>query len=659
NDSLGERVGRFFGNYSAEQKISLNAFNPVICSTLDAPSCYADSNKQTSIHQLEPELVFDLPVLRSLLSETCNTFVELQHAIKNTDMVVNYKKISIIYRSSIRACLENLQHLVLQQGISKSEDNEKYQNLMTVLYSVECIWHLCEKVFLLNTNDSCIVHQLLEWVRFHFPMSEQNAIEMIQAAEEVHTDENYWYVVKDLIMKGQIDVARALLRMHLAADTPCFHETDRILSSIPVLNAYNGLSIQKFRTTWNHWVITIENKLQSGLFSAEPDLEGVVRLIIGESNAWKDVCKTSKCWYEYFPGYLFYTEPTCRDFELPHYVNTWLTQWLSVQGFGRTAHLKHLDRVIHSVMENNLHQVLHDVQNIGDNKWVVTHLTDLLFHAGKLKGLGDDSMSINAFRDNLIFNFGKDLMSRRSFWKFGLNYLEFCKDGPVARELLLVRVPFNKDTEALKLISIAKQIQARGVEQQICRVLVLKYISHARYGNALHWALRSNDTFYIQVVVDYFLKHYTETGEMMCPDILSCIGSRMLISPRLMFLIKYYEFHQCYRDRAFSQAGEILINLLDSNVTPKFFWSSLLADTIPLLEFKEPIIPSKETLIILQHLQNDLIPFIDIEKQCMISKADPITGTSYERKEDLIQLLRLSCARNLSRALIIENTLSS
>uniref|UniRef100_A0A336M568 Nuclear pore complex protein Nup85 n=1 Tax=Culicoides sonorensis TaxID=179676 RepID=A0A336M568_CULSO len=666
-DSLGENVGRYCGNFCTDQKISFHAFEPIISSSRDVPSKHFNQRNKVNVHQLEPEFVFNIPVLRALLSETSNIFVELQKSVANPEIKTNFQKFSLTYRSSIRACLENLQQLVENQDENKldSDLHEKYQNFMTILYSIECIWHLCEKLFLNKANEGMILQNLLEWVRFHFPMSERNALELMQIGQEVDADENYWPVIKDLVIKGQMEVARTLLKMHLSSDTPCFQEAERILSTMPIYSVYGGLSLQKFRTQLKYWAVSAESKVQTGLLAAEPELEEIVRLVIGDRQAWKDLCKTSTCWYEYFPGYLLYTEPTCKNFELPQHVNAWLTQWLSSQNMGRTAHLKHLDRVILSVMENNLHQVLHDIQNIGDNKWVVTHLTDLLFHSGQLQ-LGEGSVeNLNAFRDSLIFDFGTALMARKSFWNFGLNYLEYCSDGPAARELLLLRIPFKTDKEASKLISAARRINSPQCEQQICRVMTKLSINNERYGDALHWAIRSNDQVYIRSVVDVFLHHYTETGEMLSPDNLASIGSRMLVCPRLMFLVKYYDFHQFYRERAFSQAGEVLINLLDSNITPPYFWSSLLADTIPLLEFKEPIIPSKETLTILHHLENDLMPLIEKKKQALKRKEagdaqmeDPIiANTLHGRSEDLVQLLRLSCARNLSRALIIENTL--
>jgi nuclear pore complex protein Nup85 len=84
-----------------------------------------------------------------------------------------------------------------------------------------------------------------------------------------------------------------------------------------------------------------------------------------------------------------------------------------------------------------------------------------------------------------------------------------------------------------------------------------------------------------------------------------------------------------------------------------------------LLEHNEPIIPSKETYAIMHHLESDLIPFIEKIKRHK-RKAEEQKEKNEEDDselnlmngcpEELIQLLRLACARNLSRAMIIENT---
>lgn len=90
------------------------------------------------------------------------------------------------------------------------------------------------------------------------------------------------------------------------------------------------------------------------------------------------------------------------------------------------------------------------------------------------------------------------------------------------------------------------------------------------------------------------------------------------------------------------------------------FWPSLLADAIPLLESKQPQFSSKETHIIMHHLENQLVPLI--RKRNRMAKAQNanslnlMTDYRIENIDEMVTLLRLACARNLARAFIIENT---
>lgn len=90
------------------------------------------------------------------------------------------------------------------------------------------------------------------------------------------------------------------------------------------------------------------------------------------------------------------------------------------------------------------------------------------------------------------------------------------------------------------------------------------------------------------------------------------------------------------------------------------FWPSLLADTIPLLESKQPQFSAKETNVILHHLENQFIPFIEKRKNLVksgkVSSLNLLNDCRIENIDDMIMLLRLACARNLARAFIIENT---
>lgn len=475
----------------------------------------------------------------------------------------------------------------------------------------------------------------------------------------------YWTTVKGLVLQGQIDIARALLKLHSSSETMTLQLAEKDLQSMPVFSVHGGLSLQKFRSQWSYWSSTLQSKIDSGLYSTEPDLEDIMKLITGEKAAWNEICKDSSCWYEHFAGYLYFTQPGVRYFELGTFANNWLSQWAGSKGSSGFTNLKHLDRMVLAVLKNDMAEMIHSVQNIADNKWFVVHLTDLLVHCDQLRISNEDenAASVVALRENLIFDYGTTLMSRGTLYEIGMDYLEFSSpEGIGAREMLLLKVPIKNDVQAFNLITVARRYGLVLAEQEISRVMVKRAMSLKNYGNALEWAIRSRDNIYVTKVANVFLQHYCKTGEMMHKDLLAHVGAKMFMAPRLLFLIKYFDFHRFYTARAFAQAAELLVNLLDSKIIPEFFWPSLLADSIPLLEHNEPIIPTKETFIIMHHLESDLIPFVEKlkrdkgEQKKEEGQEDEQLNLINGCPEDLIQLLRLACARNLSRAMIIENT---
>lgn len=502
--------------------------------------------------------------------------------------------------------------------------------------------------------------------KFHFPSPSQNAAEMlINMDRDVDVRGGYWGTVKGLILQGQIDIARALLKLHSSSETMTFQLAEKDLQSMPTFSPHGGLSLQKFRSQWGYWSTTLQSKIDSGLYSTELELEDIMKLITGDKAAWHETCKESSSWYEHFAGFLFFTQPAVRYFELGTFANSWLSQWASSKGTSGFASLSNLDQMVLSVLKNDMAEMIHSIQSISDNKWFVVHLTDLLVHCDQLRisGEEDNAASVVALRENLIFDYGATLMSRGSLWEIGMDYLEFSSpEGLGAREMLLTRIPIKNDVQAMNVITAARRAGLSLVEQEICRVMVKRAMSLKNHGNALEWAIRSRDNIYITKVANVFLHHYCKTGDMMHKDLLSNVGAKMFVAPRLLFLIKYFDFHRFYSGRAFAQAADLLVNLLDSKIIPEYFWPSLLADAIPLLEHNEPIIPTKQTYIIMHHLESDLIPFVEKSKRDSTKqKTDSEEGDSELNlingcPEDLIQLLRLACARNLSRAMIIENT---
>lgn len=220
------------GQFVSGNKIALSAFRPITSNTRDAPTESAGKD-DVLIHMLQPEFVFDDPILRSLVAEANSTFVALQE-LKKRGSKADYMKISRTYRSIIRACLEKLQDAMASaEEAEDAESQAKYQQYISIFYSIECVWHLSEILFLDATPSNAVVPQLLDWIRFHFPAAERMATDLLLLGREASDNDDYWPALKGLIMQGQVDVARALLHLHPQAETAHFKLTDQILKTMP------------------------------------------------------------------------------------------------------------------------------------------------------------------------------------------------------------------------------------------------------------------------------------------------------------------------------------------------------------------------------------------------------------------------------------------
>lgn len=195
------------------------------------PTDTAD-NKLLNIKQ---DILLFTPILRKLVNESNGTYLSLQkaaEAAKVSDNQVEFLKLSRQFRSIIRVCLENL-----QEAAAKAEGIEKNNLLsyITIFYSIECIWHLCEILYIDNIPGDIVLPYLLEWVRFHFPCHEQTAAQLLGACERGSEDhEDYWDTVVGMVVQGRVDVARALLKLHSAGESNEFKLVDNSLRSMPV-----------------------------------------------------------------------------------------------------------------------------------------------------------------------------------------------------------------------------------------------------------------------------------------------------------------------------------------------------------------------------------------------------------------------------------------
>ncbi|XP_068148193.1 nuclear pore complex protein Nup75 [Drosophila tropicalis] len=659
-DKLAMRCGNTLtGVFVPGSKIALSAFHPVKWNSQDAPTDSAGRDP-VLIYMAEEASLSDEPLLRSLLAEANSTFATLQQMGHMKAVNSEYLKISLTYRSIIRAFLEKVELAKKSIDVQPSQI-KRYNEAIMVFYAVECLWHLFEILYMEpQQHNQLVVQKLLQWARFHFPQTEDRATDLLLMADEASDCDDYWLILRTLLMFGEVDVTRAILCQSRKAREPVYQAAELILKSMPVYQ--EGYALQKFLSQWEFWHLDLERKLQANIFASEPELEWLLQLVRGNNEQWNAGIKTSQDWYEFLPGYLLYTKPACKPFELRIVATSWLNRWSQLKPEWQ---MSNMSRMVMQLMEHDIKVFIYDSQKLNDTHWFSTHLIDLVYQSGHLKSYFEqNSLDLPSLRHSMIYEYGSYLMTSKNLWQFGVDYLDCChEEGKAAIELLLPRIPVKTERQAFKIIFLARQRGLLGVEQEICKVLSKRSTQEGRHGNALEWAIRSKDVILVTAIADFILQHYSNTGTMLCPDVLASFGARMFISPRLVFLAKYYEFYELYRKREFLSAADLLVNLLDSKITPDYFWPSLLIDAVPMLESKDPKIFSQETVAILRHLETELVPLIERNKRKTATFSNQSSKTVFkdfrvENIEEILNLMRLACARNLSRALIIEKTLS-
>lgn len=185
---------------------------------------------------LRQDVILFHPILRKLVNESNGVFAAVQNLMKNkkADQKSELFKLSIQYRSIIRACLENLQDELVK---ADNYEKEELQSFITIFYSIECIWHLCEILFVNTIPGNLVLPQLLEWIRFHFPKHERNAALMLGGdLHELESNPEFWDTVIGSLLQGRVEVARALLKQHSAAESHHFRLIDQVLKAMPSYN---------------------------------------------------------------------------------------------------------------------------------------------------------------------------------------------------------------------------------------------------------------------------------------------------------------------------------------------------------------------------------------------------------------------------------------
>ncbi|XP_035381591.1 nuclear pore complex protein Nup85 [Electrophorus electricus] len=601
-----------------------------------------------SVHVVRKDEDIYSPILRKLFNESHHIFVGLQNItedVPSKNKKPQFVSISKNYRSVIRACMEELQHVAVStQDVTLVC---QYSNQVSILLATELIWNLCEVLFIDAAPAGCLLLHLLDWVRLHKADVDEKAKEVLQSDSPTN-HLAYWDVVISFILQGRVDEARHVLTKQAsvqAASRTLYQLMDTLLHKMPVFNPSGTQTLTEFDMKWRHWHEECDRCLQDKSFASNPHLETICKILLGDEDAMLEHKELLGTWYHFLVSRLLFSHPTVKPAELHYYAKSSMDMFLDSRSVPEP-----LDSILLAAFEFDLHQVIKDCSIALNNWWFVAHLTDLLDHC---KLLQSHNLHFGSnLREFLVLEYASGLVSHHSLWQLAVDYFDHCPEfGRVYLELQLERVPLETERKALKVLRICEQRHMTEQVRSICKIMAKRALSNNRLGSALSWSIRAKDAGFATLISERFLQDYCTRGSFSDLDLIDNLGPAMLLSDRLTFLGKYREFHRLYGENKFTEAGKLLLSLMTAKIAPRSFWMTLLTDALPLLEQKEVIFSADQThelMFCLEELTSD-----NTEPK----PEPPALGEDVETAK--LELLRLALARNLAMAIVKEGTVEA
>uniref|UniRef100_A0A2I2YIJ3 Nuclear pore complex protein Nup85 n=1 Tax=Gorilla gorilla gorilla TaxID=9595 RepID=A0A2I2YIJ3_GORGO len=542
-------------------------------------------------------------ILRKLFNESHGIFLGLQRIdeeLTGKSRKSQLVRVSKNYRSVIRACMEEMHQVAI--AAKDPANGRQFSSQVSILSAMELIWNLCEILFIEVAPAGPLLLHLLDWVRLH-------VCEVDSLSADV-----------------------------LGSENPSKHDSFWNLPG-------NTQTLTELELKWQHWHEECERYLQDSTFATSPHLESLLKIMLGDEAALLEQKELLSNWYHFLVTRLLYSNPTVKPIDLHYYAQSSLDLFL-----GGESSPEPLDNILLAAFEFDIHQVIKECSIALSNWWFVAHLTDLLDHC---KLLQSHNLYFGSnMREFLLLEYASGLFAHPSLWQLGVDYFDYCPElGRVSLELHIERIPLNTEQKALKVLRICEQRQMTEQVRSICKILAMRAVRNNRLGSALSWSIRAKDAAFATLVSDRFLRDYCERGCFSDLDLIDNLGPAMMLSDRLTFLGKYREFHRMYGEKRFADAASLLLSLMTSRIAPRSFWMTLLTDALPLLEQKQVIFSAEQTYELMRCLED-------------LTSRRPVHGesdTEQLQDDDIettkVEMLRLSLARNLARAIIREGSL--
>jgi nuclear pore complex protein Nup85 len=356
-------------------------------------------------------------------------------------------------------------------------------------------------------------------------------------------------------------------------------------------------------------------------------------------------------WYHCIPAQLLFGDPFMKELQLSVLAKD------ALETLSRPEDYTAFDMLLISAFNYDLMEIVRQGCLFNDNWWFVAHFVDLMAAGNQLKN--HEIEKEDRLREFLLLDYAETLVSHSSLWALSVEYFDSCPQvGRKRLEAALERVTLDSERKANEVLNLAIKRRLKNLFKTTCRTMSQKWLSKGSLASALVWAVKADDARICSAIADSMLNEFVETSTFVDTDVISSLGSKMLISDRLTFLSKYHEFHEIMKQKtseARAIAAELLVSLVASNISPPYFVPILLLNAETILanhdtDGDQPLFNAGQCCQILASLEDAL----DIHA----SGDDDLSKVSTDKMNQLLEKegkLRLSLERVLSQSSLERN----
>ncbi|KAH7885796.1 Nup85 nucleoporin-domain-containing protein, partial [Phlebopus sp. FC_14] len=638
---------------------------------------------------------------RLFIGDTSIIFAALQNLIKtvkenSSDLLQHegnlrvIRKLALDYVNFARECWIHTA-VSFTQTASESQQiaGDHYRSLYTCL-SLFAILYVPEY----GLENAPVGDDLMEWLNVHFiePSTEEG--DHLSSLEHPWQDEAFWPYLTRTALRGLSKAATFFMGALSAHPSENLRRLSRsvipLLQTQPKLQAFDAerefaYASHRWREKVKNLRIELDNVPESDRRDEFEDwwdrFSDIVGILEGRGEVIQKVCEELGAdWKEVSVAWSIFVDSRLRRQDLPDVV----AQVLEDMPQDPTS----LEDMIHAALFTGdpLKALSHAAQL---DPWLCAHLSDMMEPLSLIEKEANEDSGLS-FRDFYVLSYAQYLHADPALWRITVAYMFSCgRIGAKTADEVLLRVPLRLYSPGLKiqaaegnneesslegdLSGIIKDVSAtcheyqrESIRRTVCRIAAQVFVQQKEYGLALSYCSSAEDWAGLGRVVDRVLQEYIHGGpEQYTKYILGVApslqvlratpGAQGVFIHRLMFAVRYAEFHHRLLNRDLQDAAWDLVSMFQEDLAPKSWWGVLLCDAIPLLQYgPTPLFSYASACILLQRLDEvcariaqgsgeDYTKVLEIKMQ----------SNGQQDFQQLLQLARLALAKYFARCAMI------